>query len=328
MKNIAISLILCCVIFQLAICTSPLGTKRANIFSHSTTDPETFYRIPASLLRTSKGTRPSTLRITTVLLLLASLAGFGQEFKAGFKSISTYDSSRHYKPNARVQDTLHYRPIEIDLWYPADVTSSDTTASFVDFVNLLEQRSKLFDDTKDYNGLTDELLQYICSSTNCPDANFLKSIKSESYVNAKAIDNQFPLVVYLAGFNGMSYENYMLLEQLAKNGFIVASVSSIGRYPGNMTMESEDLFEQIEDARFVIKQITKKCPVSKGIGLIGYSWGGLAASVLAMSEQSLIKAVVSLDGSEQFVYMGNEDIKELTNIRESTFFKPENIRAT
>ena len=209
--------------------------------------------------------------------MLTSFAtlGQGQDYKIGFKIISTYDSSRTYKPNSITSDKLHYRPIDIDVWYPADITSTDTTASFVDLVHLLEQRSTFYDDTRNYSGLTDELLQYICGSINCTDYNILKGIKTDSYVNAKPTNQKFPLIVYLAGFNGMSYENYLLFESLVKRGFVVASVSSIGRYPGNMTLDSADLFEQIGDAKFIIHHLTKDNFTLDEIGLVGYSWGGL-----------------------------------------------------
>ncbi len=268
--------------------------------------------------------------ITTGLILLTSFAALGQEqdYKVGFRIISTYDSSRTYKQNSITSDKLHYRPIDIDIWYPCDITSTDTTASFVDFVNLFEQRSNFYDDTNNYDGLTDELLQYICGGINCADYNTLKRIKTDSYVNAKPTKQQFPLIIYLAGFNGMSYENYLLFESLVKKGFVVASVSSIGRYPGNMTMDSTDLFEQIEDAKFIINKLTNDYIVSKEIGLVGYSWGGLAASILAMTELHRIRAVVSLDGSEQFVYMDEEENEKLNQIRESGFFKPEAINSS
>ncbi|MFN7260358.1 MAG: hypothetical protein ACK5TU_10700, partial [Cyclobacteriaceae bacterium] len=112
----------------------------------------------------------------TGLILLTSLAAIGQagDFHVGFKVISIYDSSRTYKPNTTISDKLHYRPIDIDLWYPAYITSSDTTASFVDLVNLLEQRSNFYDDTRTYYGFTTELLQYICASLNCTNHDTLR----------------------------------------------------------------------------------------------------------------------------------------------------------
>ncbi len=34
----------------------------------------------------------------------------------------------------------------------------------------------------------------------------------------------------------MSYENLHLFEKLAGHGYIVACITSVGRYPGNMSM--------------------------------------------------------------------------------------------
>lgn len=195
-------------------------------------------------------------------------------------------------------------------------------------VHLLEKRSNLYDDTKSYHGLTDELLQYICAGVNCTDYKNLEKVNTESYVNAKRTEGQFPLIIYLAGFNGMSYENYLLFESLAKKGFVVASVSSIGRFPGNMTMELDDIFEQTKDAEFIISYLTKRNIASRDIGLIGYSWGGLAATIMAINKPDKIKAVVSLDGSEQFTYVDEEENEKLNRIREADFFKPETIKAS
>ena len=271
-------------------------------------------------------------RITLIvgLILLTSLAviGQGRDYQVGFKIIHTYDSSRTYKPNTSISDKLHFRPIDIDLWYPSDITPSDTTASFADLVYLLEKRSNFYDDTKRHDGLTDELLQYICAGLNCTDYNILRRVQTKSFVNAKPIERQFPLIIYFSGFNGMSYENYTLFESLTKAGFVVASVSSIGRYPGNMTMEPQDVFEQIRDAEFIIGHLTKSNMVSRDIGLVGYSWGGLAAAIMAMNEPSRIKAIVSLDGSEQFTYVDNEEDENLNRIRAADFFKPKKIKAS
>ena len=265
---------------------------------------------------------------TTGIFFLISFSVLGQEFQIGFKTISTYDSSRTYKPNTLISDKLHYRPVDVDLWYPADIGSSDTVASFSDLVYLLEHRSNFYDDTKNYNGLAEELLQYICAGVNCSDADNLKQIRTNSYVNPTPVAQKFPLVIYLAGLNGMSYENYLLFEALVKNGFVVASVSSIGRYPGNMTMDIEDVAEQINDAKFIINALTKKNFVSGDVGLVGYSWGGLAAALIAMTEQNKIKAVVSLDGSEQLTYVDEEENGKLNRIREADAFKPEAVKAS
>ncbi|RAW01838.1 hypothetical protein DQQ10_09345 [Pseudochryseolinea flava] len=261
--------------------------------------------------------------------LLSSFGAIAQEheFKVGFKVISAHDSSRQYKPSTTSSHKLHYRPIEIDLWYPADVLPTDSIVSFSNLISLLEERCKYFDDTKIYQGLTEEMLQYICGSLNCSDHDILKSVNTTSYLNAPRVDIPFPLIVYFAGFNGMSYENYLLLELLAKKGFIVASVSSIGRYPGNMTMQQEDIMEQVKDAEYVIEYLTNAHIASDQIGLVGYSWGGLAATILAMKDSSKFKAIVSLDGSEQFSYADAAESSALNEFRTADYFTPQSIQA-
>lgn len=244
----------------------------------------------------------------------------------GFGAITTHDSSRLYKPNAPTSDPLHFRPIEMDLWYPAEANSTDTTAKFYDLVHLLEKRSASFGDTNEYKGLSDELIQYICAGFDCPDHETLKKVNTKSYPNAKPVAGKFPLVVYLAAFNGMSYENYQLFEALVHQGFIVVSISSIGRYPGNMSLDSADLFEQVNDAIFCIDYLTSKGFVTQNHSLVGYSWGGLAACIMSMTRPFEYKAVVSLDGSEQFNYSNEEDNKSLTQIRNAVYFEPQKIK--
>lgn len=268
-------------------------------------------------------------KIIAGLFILLFLPAYAQDndFKAGFKVIQLYDSARRYKPNSSASDKLHYRPIDVDLWYPAHVISTDTTVRLYDLIRLLESRSKFYDDTKDYTGLTEEFLQYIYTHFDCTDCNKIKEVKTESYVNAAPIGDTFPLIIYFAGLNGMSYENYLLFESLAKKGFVVASISSIGRYPGNMTLEIEDVMEQIHDAMFIIHHFSKSKFLSEKIGLVGYSWGGLAATLLSMMEPLRFEAIVSLNGSEQFQY-GDADDEKLNRIRTSEIFKPETVRGS
>jgi len=40
-------------------------------------------------------------------------------FSAGFTTKILVDSSRIYKQNTTAKDSLHFRPVELDIWYPA-----------------------------------------------------------------------------------------------------------------------------------------------------------------------------------------------------------------
>ena len=120
----------------------------------------------------------------------------------------------------------------------------------------------------------------------------------------------------------MSYENFNLFEELAKKGFVVASISSIGRFPGDMTMQNEDLMEQVYDAIAALENLKGNSNIDfTKIGIIGYSWGGLSGSIVA-SKISNVSCFVSLDGLE-FHHYGKEkeenanfeDIKKGTNFK-------------
>ena len=66
------------------------------------------------------------------------------------------------------------------------------------------------------------------------------------------------MIIYLCSFNGMSFENIHLLENLASHGYIVASITSVGRYPGNMSTDPADLWGQVKDGLFAIDQLKRK----------------------------------------------------------------------
>lgn len=238
--------------------------------------------------------------ITLLFLLSCSETNIKKaaSYKAGFKTIETVDKSRIYKPNTDTTNYLHYRPIDIDLWYPASLSATDTVLLFRKILGLLDKRANYYTASKAGNGLSQQIAQLFCSGFKCSDTTKLLNFKTKSFKNASFIETKFPLVIYLSAYNGMSYENFTLFEDLAKEGFTVASISSIGRYPGDMTMKKEDLMEQVNDAITSLKILKQYSNIDfSKIGIVGYSWGGLAASILA-SKIFNVACVVSLDGSE------------------------------
>src|SRR6266487_4776272 len=182
-----------------------------------------------------------------ILLFMVSCAGTtnkSESYKAGFKTIHIVDKSRIYKPNTDTTDYLYYRPIDIDIWYPADSSATDTSIIVHDLLGLLEQRANYYTASNAGNGLAAQIAQIFCDGFKCSDSTKLLRSKTNSFKNAAAANSKFPLIIYMTAFNGMSYENYVLFESLAKKGFIVVSISSIWRFPGDMTMKKADLMEQ------------------------------------------------------------------------------------
>ena len=277
------------------------------------------------------------LLIFFIGFLFQAVNGFSQNaqstivnnYVAGYKNVVLKDSSRIYKPNTSVTDPLHFRPIEIDVWYPAVSHRPDESPmKYVEFVNLLQERANRFQDDTVYKNFTSLLLQYISTNLQINDTSKLYHLRTNSYENAAPAEKRFPLIIYQCAYNGMSYENVPLFEKLAKNGFIVASITSDGRYPGDMTTKPEDLMEQVYDGLFALHKLTAISNIdSTKIGVIGYSWGGLASLFMAMKDKN-IKAILSLDGSEMFYYRdSDEENNDFNQLRKSANFHPENILA-
>ena len=243
-------------------------------------------------------------------------------YSAGFKTIETVDKSRIYKPNTDTTDYLHYRPLDIDIWYPASSSASDTVLLFRDLLGLLDQRANYYTASKAGNGLSQQIAQLFCAGFKCSDTTKLLNFKTRSFKNASYINSKFPLVIYLSAFNGMSYENFTLFEDLASKGFVVVSISSIGRFPGDMTMKKEDLMEQADDAIASVNFLKQSPNIDfSKVGIVGYSWGGLAGSVLAGKIPN-VACLISLDGSEFHHYgEAKEENAEFNNIRNSPDFK-------
>jgi hypothetical protein len=110
-----------------------------------------------------------------------------------------------------------------------------------------------------------------------------------------------PLIIYAASMNGSSWENALLFDSLTKAGYVIAAISSVGKYPGFMT-EAIDLDEQVQDILFAESRI-KKLPFidSTQIGLLSWSLGGSAITKAAMVSEDF-KCMLSFDGTEIHFY--------------------------
>lgn len=239
---------------------------------------------------------------------------FGQTYTIGFKTFQLRDSTRVYKPNTELTDSLHYRPVDLDVWYPSN-DKNDAQLAFGDLFKLFEQRAVNYQDNTDYSGITNELaLFYVAELGIGKDAQKLLDVKTNTYANLNISSRKHPVILYMSGFNGMGFENYKVLEKLAQEGYVVIAIWSFGRYPGDMTNEMEDMLEQVYDAEFALKYLgaNKRFNIDLNkIGLLACSWGGMAAGVLANRNKN-VKAMVSFDGSETH-YFGEIDTNAYAN---------------
>ena len=259
-----------------------------------------------------KAKKLNSMKLTIVPFLLfmsfSTTNGQVQEkecYEIGFNTLALIDSSRIYKTNTSEHDSLHFRPVEVDIWYPsADKGSNEL--HFRDFLNALEVRANKFSGKTSYTGITEELALLFAAEAGLKpeDGKKLLNIETNSYKNLSPITEKKPLILYMAGLNGMAFENYRLIESLTKEGYVVMSISSVGRYPGDMTNNTLDVMEQVYDAESAIKSLKKQSKINidfNQIAVIGCSWGGMSAAVLT-SRNPNIKTLISLDGSETTYY--------------------------
>jgi X-Pro dipeptidyl-peptidase (S15 family) len=235
---------------------------------------------------------------TTVFTTLACSQLRQENYQVGFSVSRTVDKSRLYKANGKPSDYLYHRPLDIDVWYPAQDVSADSLLVFGDFLDLLEKRANYYTGSTASVGFSGQIADYLSTGIRCSDSTKVLSYRTNSYRNAKPAEGKFPLIVYVASYNGMGHENYLLFEEWARKGFVVVSINSIGRYPGDMTMKNGDLMEQVNDALFSIDYMKSNPHVDfSKIGIVGYSWGGLAGTLVANNVKQTA-CLLSLDGSE------------------------------
>lgn len=243
-------------------------------------------------------------------------------YSAGFKVVRIVDTSRIYKRDTDTSDYLHYRPIDIDIWYPAQTHKTDTALNFKYFLDLFANRANYYTASNAGDGLVGSFAQSFCEGFKCSTPDRLLNYKTDSYRNAAPANKNFPVILYMASYNGMGYENFKLFESLAKKGFVTISISSIGRYPGDMTMKKEDMMEQVYDAVSSLKSLKESPHMDfKRIGILGYSWGGLSGAVLSTMVPN-VSCLISLDGSEFHHYNKNKDEDaDFDRIKDSPSFK-------
>ena len=146
------------------------------------------------------------LPVTLLFLISCSqIPKKAELYEAGFKTIQTVDKSRIYKPNTDTTDYLHYKPLNIDIWYPAASSASDSVLLFRDILGLFEKRANYYTASNAGDGLTNQVAKLFCDGFKCSDTNRLLNYTTKSFKNATAVTAKFPLIIYLSAYNSCRY---------------------------------------------------------------------------------------------------------------------------
>src|SRR5580700_2071920 len=101
-------------------------------------------------------------------------------FEPGFKTSHISDHSRIYKPFTDSNNYLHYRPIDIDIWYPANPSDADTVLLFRNILGLLDKRANYYTASTEGNGMSQQITQLFCTGFGCSDTTKLLNFKTRS----------------------------------------------------------------------------------------------------------------------------------------------------
>ena len=222
-------------------------------------------------------------------------------YAVGFRSHDLYDYGRSYRtpvtPTGEVERQERARPIQTSVWYPARRTVA-APMRFRDYFALGAREDGPPTPAQVARFMADMEQAW---SEHLPPGEFdaIGRTPVRAVRHAKPAAGTFPVVVYNAGGGQPSWDNSVLFEYLASHGFVV--IASPSKWDWERNRPLNDDYESVEAAARDIEfhiGFARTLPFvdHTRLGLMGYSWGGLASPVVALRNPSVL-AVVALDGS-------------------------------
>jgi len=217
-------------------------------------------------------------------------------YYTGLKILKDFDSSRTFdttSPGSR----MFYRPVKIDLFYPSQEKPTKAPLTYGDIMNMYEQRMNYFNSIDSCKKVSLQMAAAIADYLHIDSASKLLNVKTGVFNDLKLPSQKFPLIVYASSMNGSSWENPFLFDSLTHHGYVIAAISSVGKFPGYMS-GAVDMEEQVDDILYAIKKMkTFDFIDSNKIGLLSWSLGGTAIAKTAMISPD-VKCLLSYDGTE------------------------------
>ncbi|MEQ8928109.1 MAG: hypothetical protein RLO81_19990, partial [Fulvivirga sp.] len=220
----------------------------------------------------------------------------------GYKTLETFDITRPAIPYSDWQGNLYKTPdykgrqFQINIWYPAENATSTqlTIGNYID----LTARSVYFEQTKEnLNFGRQEIVSKVHDLGNTDSLKSLdvfNNLTTKAYLNARPIDDKFPLIVYPNGI--APFTTAPTCEMLASYGFVVVSFQMKG--VDSSTSEASTIGADIgaDDLKFILSEVLKLDFVDNDkIALIG---NAIVSSfcVAHLVKNENIDAFISLEG--------------------------------
>ena len=219
----------------------------------------------------------------------------------GYRTLETYDHSRSFgdKRDLRgaVRAGARSRPLQISLWYPA-APESGRPLAFGEYLDRVPRETD-FSVPLEGNGYREVwIARQVASGAARARLEAVLAAPTAARLDAEPAAGRFPLVLIAPGFGASAWLESLLAEHLASRGYLVASSPSMGPAARAMVGGYVGLETQLRDLEFVLGELHDRPQRDPDrTAVVGYSFGGAAAAMLAMRSRE-IDAVVSLDGSD------------------------------
>jgi hypothetical protein len=209
----------------------------------------------------------------------------------GFKSFFTTDTSRDYPQPDTASSGRVWRPILVNVWYPAGATGRPTLQAR-DYFSLPTPPAGAATFASQLARLQLEVVKSEVSES--PDR-YLDT-KTTAVRNAPEADGKFPVLFYHPGLRGSFADDAPLLELLASHGFIVIDSAYEPSSAWAVSIDA-DLRRSQDDLGFLLQLAHSFAHAdAQHVGVIGHSFGASAVLSFALSNRP-VEAVVSLDST-------------------------------
>lgn len=260
-------------------------------------------------------------------ILFSSISCFAQDkdadtYQVGFKYYKTYDKSRRYVVN---DDTI-FRPLLIHFWYPSNEKNQKDNYRFKNYIDLISLREDFNKPSSEVEANSSNFInayagfakQYFGVDTSLTTEKILACSVAAKYGIAIAKSSEkFPLVIYAPSNSKSAVQNHMICEYLAGHGFMVIAVGSAGDNSLNRKNDEESIMAQVNDMEYMLNYVEDSLKIKySDLGLMGFSTGSLANIIFQMKNEN-VKAVLSMDGSQEYGHYNILFNAEIFNLKKT-----------
>lgn len=229
-------------------------------------------------------------------------------YGVGFRSVFAFDKSRTWQStrtySGQFSADLNYRPVQVNLWYPAAPDRGRAAMTYGDYVEQTAPPA--------FSTLNDLMLarnrEGARGSFDKASLPILLSTPMAAVKTSAPAKGRFPLVFVIGGLNAEINTNVVLAEYLASHGYAVASISLTGQTADQpeQSRAPGDLEATVRDLEFATSVICEANNIDcSRIAAIGHSLGAIEAVLLAQRHGNVV-AAVGLDGT--YGFKGNESV--------------------